>query len=139
MSNQAKNYPLPTSIQVKSLFQVINITTNGVNTGGTLGQHGTNIFIPAGSHVVKAYIEKLDAFASENASGTVSFDLLATGDIKSAVAPDSSFTSDINGLNPTGVPSSMLKNTSTTDKELKYTISTSKILKGKYNLYVEYK
>ena len=134
MSNLKKTTVTPAPVSIKSLCVPIDIS-GGVSSG-TVGSYSTGISVPAGAHIVKAYLEKVVAFAGSGA--TIALSLVSAGDIFAA-ATASGLSSAINTAIPVGTPATFVKNTGSSSANITYTVASAPITAGTYNLYVEYK
>ena len=134
MSNLKKTMVIPSSISIKSVSVPIDVS-GGASTGA-VGSYSTGVSIPPGSHIIRAYLEKIVAFAGSGA--TIALSLVNAGDLL-ASATASSLTNSINPGVPTGSPTTFVKNTGSSSANITYTVASAPITAGTYNLYVEYK
>jgi len=135
MSVNSKSKPIPQSTTNKSYA----VSYDFALQGGAIGSINTGIFVPAGAHVTRAYVEKVTAFTS-GGSATVALSLVSAGDLLAAVAYNNAiFTAAIGTAIPTGTPATFVKNTATTEKQITLDVATAALTAGKYTIHIEYK
>ena len=131
MSNQNKQ-KIVVSTALNTIASVYDFSVKG----GAIGSIGTGIFIPAGSHVTKVYLENLTTFAG--ATATVALTMSSAGDLLAAVVGTTLTAAITTGI-PTGIASTIVKNVSGVEKQITLDIAVAALTAGKYNIHVEYK
>lgn len=110
-------------------------------TGGkAIGAHNTDLVIPKGATVTKAYYKVLTTFTSATDAATIALSLVSANDIVSAVAISVGTTWDASGLVAT-IPTGTLGNElaiTTADTYVVATVAVEALTAGKLVLFVEW-